>query len=216
LAEQALIDYVYLSHSHLDHVKGLPLLLDNVLAGRQTPVEIIASAGTAAAIANNLFNGLLWPDFGKIPSPEHPTMHIQVIAPATPLTVGGYELQVVPVHHSIECHGVLVTTKSGSLAYTGDTGPTEAFWQMVNAAPKLRAVICEVSFPNEMEGLARRSGHFTPAMLGAELAKYAPQSPSPILVTHMKPGQEEKLKAQLAELNDARIVVLRLMDELDL
>ncbi|MBN1960046.1 MAG: 3',5'-cyclic-nucleotide phosphodiesterase [Deltaproteobacteria bacterium] len=217
LIEQSNIDYIYLSHSHIDHVKGLPLLLDNVIANRNKPVTMIATAGTEAALSQHLFNGLLWPDFSKIPTCENPILRIRIITPREIFTLdGGFELLAIPVHHSIECHGIIVNTKSGAIAYTGDTGPTDEFWQVASSHPKLRAVICEVSFTNEMEKLAGLSGHLTPKMLANELTKFKPQNNTPIFITHMKPGLDDSLKAQLAELNDARIKILHLLDEINI
>ena len=44
------IDHVFLSHSHLDHVTSLPLLLDTVAAERKTPVTVYAQAATLGVI----------------------------------------------------------------------------------------------------------------------------------------------------------------------
>ena len=216
LAEQARVDFVFISHSHLDHVKGLPLLLDNIVGLRDKPLELIASPGTADILDRHLFNGLLWPDFSKIPSPDKPTIHTMRVTPGERCVLGGFELTLVPVHHTVECHGVIVTTKSGSLAYSGDTGPTFDFWNTVNALPKLRAVICEVSFPDELQELARVSGHLTPKLLAAELEKFAPQVDAPVYITHIKPAAEAKVKEQLLALGNPRVKLLRPMDEFDL
>lgn len=214
LDEQARIDYAFLTHSHLDHVKGLPLLLDNVVGARKQPLTVYCTDGTADALERHLFNGLLWPDFTRIPSPERPICRVHRLRPSEPVALEGFVLQAVPVRHTIECHGVLVTTKSGTLAYSGDTGPSEELWRAVNAAPKLRAVLCEVSFPSELDELARISGHLTPRLLAAELEKYHPQVAAPVLVVHVKPAHFEQVRQEIAALGDPRVRLLHPLEEL--
>lgn len=215
LAEQARVDAIFLTHSHLDHLKGVPLLLDNVIGRRQTPVELLASAGTAAALEAHLFSGPLWPDFTRIPSPEAPAVRLRRVPANELVRVGKHELVIVPVSHTVECHGVIVSDGTSAVAYTGDTGPTQAFWDRVRGWPGLRAIIVEVSFPNEQEDLALISGHLTPRLLAGELDKLG-ESTTPIYVGHMKPGHEEVIRAQLAELADPRLHFLKLMEELSL
>jgi ribonuclease BN (tRNA processing enzyme) len=215
LNDQVRVETVFLSHSHMDHIKGLPLLCDNVLGRRSGPVEVVATAGTADSLEQHLFNGKLWPDFTRIPSPEAPVVRIRRIEANTKVQVRGFELFAVPVHHTVECHGVIVSNATGSLAYTGDTGPTDAFWAALREWPKLRAILCEVSFPNDQEALARISGHLTPALLAAELEKI-PAVRAPIYISHVKPGQEELVHQEIAAIGDPRIRFSRLMEEIAL
>jgi ribonuclease BN (tRNA processing enzyme) len=215
LADQRRVDTVYLSHAHLDHTKDLPLLLDNVLGHREGPVEVVASDATARALEQHLFSGALWPDFTRIPSAEAPAVRIRRIPPGELTKVGRHELFTVPMTHAVECHGVIVTDAGGSVAYTGDTGPTDAFWERLKGWPRLRAILVEVSYPNELDELAHLAGHLTPRLLAAELDKLGPCS-VPIYVGHVKPGHEDVVRAQIAELGDPRLQLLKLMDELTL
>src|SRR5665647_1719385 len=66
------IEHVLLTHSHLDHVLALPLMVDATAARRTTPVHIHALAGTIAALKAHIFNDVIWPDFSRIPTPEAP------------------------------------------------------------------------------------------------------------------------------------------------
>jgi cAMP phosphodiesterase len=216
LAEQAGIDYVVLTHSHLDHVLGLPLLLDNVLAARQQPVEVFSSSATADALEQHLFNGLLWPDFTKLPSPDKPALRIRRLSARQTVTAGGFELTLIPVSHTVETHAVVVAGKWGSLLYSGDTGPTQEVWKVASTLSKLRAIICEVSMPNAMESLARMTGHLTPRLLAAELRKYTPATNAPVYVTHVKPALEAQVRTECVELGDPRIKPLRTLEELEL
>jgi ribonuclease BN (tRNA processing enzyme) len=216
LGEQARVDFVFISHSHMDHVKDLPLLLENVIGRREGPVTLVASPGTAEILERHLFNGLLWPDFTKVPSAENPVLQVQLAPAGAEVVLDGLELTLVPVDHTVEAHAVLVTGKSGTLAYTGDTGPTDALWRALGEVPRLRAIVCEVSFPDELEELAHVTKHLTPKLLAAELEKLPASLTVPVLVAHVKPGHEEPVRAQLAALGDPRVRMLRLLEEIEL
>ena len=50
------IDHVFITHSHLDHVLGLPLLLDAVGEQRSTPVVVHALPEVLDILSTDLFN----------------------------------------------------------------------------------------------------------------------------------------------------------------
>jgi len=79
LDELARIEHVFLTHSHLDHVLALPLLLDSVSGLRERPVTVHATAETLAILRAHLFNWLIWPDFNRIPDAERPFMVYRTI-----------------------------------------------------------------------------------------------------------------------------------------
>src|SRR5688500_7502113 len=60
------IDHVLLTHSHLDHVAALPLMVDAIAAQRTSPIQIHALQGTIDALRAHIFNNTIWPDFSKI------------------------------------------------------------------------------------------------------------------------------------------------------
>ncbi len=218
VVDQARIDAVVLSHCHLDHIRDLPLLADNVIGVRKKPVDIYCTAPTAETLERHIFNNAVWPDFTKIPNPadpDNPTVRIKRINSGETFTIDEYTIRTVAVNHPVDCQAILVQTKSGTLAYSGDTGPTEQLWQVLNGVEDLRAFIYEVSFPNHMTELARVSGHLTPQMMAEELKHFEPKTDAPVLIYHLKPGFQDVLKAQIAELGNSRVTVLKPMDEFD-
>jgi cAMP phosphodiesterase len=218
--EQARVDNVVLSHVHLDHIRDLPLIADNVIGVRKKPLDIHAAPFTATALEKHVFNDVIWPDFTKIPNPSdaegRPTLRIQRLTSGQSFQLGEHTIRTVPVNHPVDCQAIFVSTKTGTLVYSGDTGPTEQLWEAMNKLTDLRAFIFEVSFPNHMTKLAEISGHLTPEMMGRELTKFRPKSETAVLLYHLKPGFFDVLKAQIAELNDPRLTVLRPMDEFEL
>jgi len=220
VAQQAKVDNVILSHSHLDHIRDLALIADNVIGVRKKPLEIHAVDVTAGALEKHMFNDVIWPNFTKIPNPSdpesRPTLRIQRFKSGEPFRVGDYSVRTVAVSHPVDCQAIFVSTKSGTLVYSGDTGPTDKLWVALNQVEDLKALIFEVSFPNHLSKLAEVSGHLTPEMMTVELKKFRPKTDAAVLLYHMKPAYFDVLKAQVAELNDRRLTMLRPMDEFEL
>lgn len=212
VAAQVKIDHVFLSHVHLDHIRDLAMLSDNVIGLRPTPVTIHCSPFTAQALQTHFFNNVIWPDFTKIPNPADPlggpTLRIAPFAVGSRVAMGAYTFTTVPVHHPVDCQALFLSGDFGTFVYSGDTGPTQAMWQALNALTDLRALVTEVSFVDGMEKLAQVSGHLTPSLLGIELQKFHPKAAVPILLYHMKPSAEAALRGQIAALNHPNLQML--------
>ena len=88
MEELVRIDHVFLTHSHLDHVAGLPFLLDAVLDRRQGPVIVHASQSVIDTLKKHVFNWMLWPDFAVVPNPEHPVLHWEPLLSLCPSQLG--------------------------------------------------------------------------------------------------------------------------------
>src|SRR3990167_1433770 len=65
LEQMRRIDHVFLTHSHLDHIAALPLMLDAVSSLRNTPVPVPALPETIVAMQVHVFNNVIWPDFSR-------------------------------------------------------------------------------------------------------------------------------------------------------
>src|SRR5882757_6260624 len=79
LSELTLIDHIFITHSHLDHVNSIAFFVDSVGALRPKAVTVYATAATIATLKKNLFNWDIWPDFTVIPTPEDPWLRYQEI-----------------------------------------------------------------------------------------------------------------------------------------
>jgi cAMP phosphodiesterase len=79
IAELAQIDQIFLTHTHLDHIACLPLLIDTVGDMRNQPVTLHATEAVSEILRNHSFNWAVWPDFTDIPSSEHPFMRFEAI-----------------------------------------------------------------------------------------------------------------------------------------
>jgi len=189
------IDHVFLTHSHLDHVATLPLLLDSVSSWRDRPVTVYGQEVTLKALRDHIFNNVIWPDFSRIPSAQKPFMRYQVLPAGGEIALGELRIRSIPVNHVVPCVGYLIRGSKGSLAFSGDTTETDEFWRVLNACPDLRHVIVETSFLDKDEHICRLAHHFTPRMLTHELRKLNP-GPS-VHITHLMPGMEEEIMAEI-------------------
>lgn len=205
-AGQRRIRHIIVTHSHLDHIRGIPVLADNLFAGNARHSVVVAGCReTLDAIRAHLMNDILWPDFSRLPSPDAPVVRYLELAPEQETMVDGYSVTPVPVNHPVPAVGYLVRKEGSGLIYTGDTGPTERIWRY---ARDLTALIIEVSFPNEMESVAVESGHLTPRLLARELRKMA-NLPPRVLITHPKPLYFSDIEAELLELGIEGMEMLR-------
>ena len=198
LADLDSIRHVFLTHAHLDHIAGLPMLVDRVFDENFTvPLTVYAREETLRAIQQHLFNGVIWPDFAKLPSPQKPMLRYRVCSPGDTITIGHRDFYAVDVMHSVPSLGYTVQNSGGAFAVSGDTKTNETLWPVLNACSDLRVLVIEVSFPDEMERLASESGHYCPRTLTRDLERLR-HNPE-IWLTGMKPGEEAAILRQVTK-----------------
>ena len=205
LDELRRIRHVFLTHAHLDHVAGLPMLVDAIFADNlDLPLTVYARAETIAALRAHIFNWVIWPDFTELPSAERAVLRYHECNPGDTLTVGHRDFHAVEVSHTVPAMGYTVQNSGGVFAVSGDTRTNRTLWPVLNACDDLRALVIEVSFPDEMKELAEVAGHYCPQTLKADLAKleHAPE----IWITGMKPGEEDTIYRQVRALLPGRDV----------
>jgi len=196
LEELHSIRHVFLTHAHLDHIAGLPMLVDaNYEDDFDVPVTVYARTETLEAINAHLFNDVIWPDFTRIPSADNAILRYRECNPGDTVTIGDRDFNAVDVSHSVPSLGYTVQNCSGVFAVSGDTRTNETLWPALNACDDLRALVIEVSFPDELEALATASGHYTPRTMCADLERLRHQPE--IWLTGMKPGEEERILRQV-------------------
>lgn len=202
LDEMAAIDHILVSHSHLDHVLAIGLLADSVTRRREAqqrpPVQVHALPETLDALRRHILNGVIWPDFTRLPSAEHPVLALHPFAIGDMLQLGGRRIEVLPASHTVPAVGFAAFTHDGGAwVFTGDTGPNPALWARLSQLD-LRMLVIETAFRDDELALARISRHLCPALLSAELAGLT--RPTEVGITHVKPGELEAVMAEIAQL----------------
>src|SRR5262245_42742838 len=199
LAELTLIDHIFVTHSHLDHVNSIAFFVDSVGALRPKPVTVYATGPTIETLKKNLFNWDIWPDFTVIPSAEEPWLRYREIAVGEAITLGERKITVLLAVHTVPAVGYLLDSGKGSLDITGDTGPNDALWSVVNGIENLKYLIIETAFSDKDRRIAELSQHLCPSMLGEELTKL--ERHAEIYVTHLKPSEIELTMQEIEELS---------------
>ncbi len=214
LADQCALEAVLVSHAHLDHVKDLATVVDNRVQSGAPPLVIVGTKATLGVLRKHFFNGLLWPDFSQIPSPSAPGIVYRELGLEVPEQVCGFTVRALLVSHTIETCAFVVTSEEGrTMAYSGDTGPTERLWEALAAEQDLAAVLLEVSFPEKERKLATQSGHLTPQLVEAELKKLG-RPELPILLYHVKPVFQREVELECARITEANLSFLQLDEDL--
>ena len=202
LDELACVNHILISHSHLDHVLSIGLLADSVARRRegQHPVRVHALPATIDALRRHLFNGIIWPDFTRLPSADHPVLAFEPFEIGQVLDIGGRRIEVLPAVHTVPAVGFAVLPRSasaGAWVFTGDTGPNPALWQRLRSMNVAHLVI-ETAFSDEELVLAEISSHLCPSLLSQELEQLA--GSVRVYITHIKPGEVEAVMAQIEAL----------------
>jgi len=196
LDEMRGIEHVLLTHSHLDHVAALPLMIDAIAAGLTRPVQVHALAGTIAALKTHLFNDVIWPDFTRIPSPQAPFVQFREVRVGQTLHLGGKHIEVLPAVHTVPAVGYAVTAGDGCWVFTGDTERNPAFWRRLNQL-HVAALVIETAFSNRERDLAERSLHLSPRVLANELDHIDRTKSFPIYIMHTKPAETDLIMSEI-------------------
>lgn len=206
---QRKIRHIFVTHAHLDHIRGIPFLADNlIIGGRGDTVKINSIAPVIKTIRDNLLNGSIWPDFTVIPEPRNGLLKFVQLHDSRPISVNGYSVTPYRVKHSVPAVGYLVEDSRGKrFFYTGDTGPTGATWKKIGDR-QIHCMIIEVSFPNTMEEIAIKTGHLTTRLLKEELSTMG-RMPERICITHTKPQYIKSVRSELEGLHLKNLRLLR-------
>ncbi len=197
LAEMCVIDHVFVTHSHLDHIACLPLLVDSVGFMRDQPLVIHATDETLAILKQHVFNWEIWPDFSEIPNLHQPLLRYERIVVGETIELKGRKITPLPVNHVVPAVGFQIDSGKASLAFSGDTTVCDALWDAVNRIRNLEYLMIETAFSNAEKELAVVSKHLCPSMLNDELGKL--KLKPEIYITHLKPGEAELTMQEVGE-----------------
>jgi ribonuclease BN (tRNA processing enzyme) len=197
LSEQEKVSHILLTHCHYDHVRDVPAIALNI-SHFEKNIRVYSQASTLHAISDHILNGVIYPDFTKIPT-ANPPLEFCPLEPHKVEIIGGYKVLAVPVKHGVPTVGYQITSDEGrSLFYSGDTGPgLSSCWE--NISPQL--LFIDVTLPNRLKEHAVSSGHLTPRLLGEELAGfkrtrgYLPQ----VMIIHLSPVFEDEIKEEVEQ-----------------
>jgi len=189
------VDHVFITHSHMDHIASIPLMVDSVGEARNMPLTVYATVETIRILRSHIFNWLVWPDFTSIPDRRRPFLRFQPINVGEPVRLGTRRITALPAHHTVPAVAFCLDSGDAKLVYSGDTAYSSELIAAINAQTNLRHLIVETAFPNEQHGLALASRHLCPSMLMAMLEEIE-VSPD-VYISHLKPGHDDRIMTQI-------------------
>lgn len=207
LSEQKQICHIILSHLHFDHIKGLPLLADNLSEQMAGPIVVAGLPDLVQGLRRHILNTDVYPDFFRIPTPERPTYTASFLKPGQMSSFSGVDVTPILVNHTVPTTGFIVQDRSSAFVYSGDTYSTDELWHEAKQVPRLKAAFIECSYPNSMDEFARISKLLTPDLLAQEFRKLDRDDIS-VYAYHLKPAYKDQILRELRELHIPRLAVL--------
>ena len=207
LPEILRIRHIFLTHSHLDHVAGIPLMIDSVFSQIESPVTVYARLETLAALRNHIFKLEIWTDFSVLPQVDRPVIRFEELPPGGSVHLEGRRIHSIPVNHVVPAVGYCVESHGAAFAFSGDTTTNDSFWDGLNRFERLDLLFVETAFPNNDIDIARKSKHYCPQLLAADLLKlrHRPR----VCISHPKPGSEDMIARECrAEIRGFAVEVL--------
>ena len=162
---------LFITHAHIDHIGGLPSLLECFrLSGRRTPLRIWALPETMKVV-----DDLLQTFAFEIPLPLPYAVQLQRLegeGASSPL--GNISFSFIPVQHSIPTAGLRLSfprsnDKAWTVVYSSDT---KSFQSLEAFAQDCNLLILECTFLSSKNTIAERVGHMTARQAG-QLAQNA-------------------------------------------
>ena len=196
------VDHIFLTHSHLDHILCLPLLMDSVAGERGHSLVLHALPEVLEILKSHLFNWRIWPDFSRIPSVESPFLHYEPLQVGVPVRLGEREITAIPANHVVPAVGFLMRGTAASALFSGDTASHAELWELADATADLKHLFVECSFATAQQDVATASKHYSPDPLAADLALM--RSEPRVWISHLKPGNEAGIMAELEALAPGR------------
>jgi ribonuclease BN (tRNA processing enzyme) len=186
---------IVITHSHIDHIKELPFIVDTLFTKKARGITIWGSAPTIEALKMHIFNGLIWPDMDELKI-EEDFLTLRPI-PQEGFQTGELRVQAFPVDH-IEGSVCYVISEGGKhVLFSGDSGfDTRLFDLVKSLGDDLLALFVEVSFPDSMAEIAGVSRHLTPELVAKGLDGVVSSS-TKVIAYHIKPKYLDEVVAQL-------------------
>lgn len=211
-----IIEQVFLTHAHFDHILDLPFLIESYFDKRQKPLQIFALKETLDIVKKHIFNETIWPKFQEI---IHPTLGIPLltfheIALGEPVQCKDTTITAIPANHIVGACGYLIKKQDTSCIITGDSYINPETAHLINQDESIKCLVIDVSFPSNLESLAKESKHLTPLMLKELLQQI--NRPISVYPYHLKPAFENQIIDELSQITFANntIKVLQAGDEL--
>lgn len=198
---------IVISHTHLDHIAGLPIFVDDLFASLTEPLRIHVTAEMAEVLERDVFNWHVYPRFSELKNEQGSVLEYKHFEPGIPFSAAGLDVTAFTVNHNVSGAGFIVSDGTVSIGITGDTAETDAIWEAFSACQNLSAIFVECAFPDEMADLAIASHHLTPKRLAIELSKF--KHDCTVYVSNIKAMYRDRVVRQI---NEAAMPNVRILE----
>ncbi len=199
LEDMRKLRHIFISHSHMDHIASIPLLVDTLFSelNERHALIVHAQPRTIATFQNHIFNWEIWPDFTELPTKSAPVLQFQSLMPGERIDIDGRVVEMIEVNHTVPAAGFAVTSEDRVLVYSGDTTTNDNLWQVLNSYPRVDFMVVESAFANHDIKLAKLAHHYCPSLLAEDLKKFR-HFPR-LGISHLKPGEEKQIMEECRE-----------------
>ncbi len=196
--KSVLINHIFLTHAHCDHIIDLPFIVESYYEARKNPITIYGSKETINAVKKHIFNGDIWPDFSDINlyNDTKKSIVYKIIKENEIVNIGKYAIKAIYANHDKGSYAYSIIQNNSGCLISGDTYVNDKLWNELNNDTRLKSLFIECSFSSNMDKLALQSKHLTPKLLNEEIKKLKRKDVN-IFIYHMKPLYVEKIKKEL-------------------
>jgi hypothetical protein len=169
-------------------------------AGRP-PVRVHALPATIAALRLHIFNGVIWPDFTRLPDPAHPVLALHRGGGRPGAELGQRRSRCCRRATPCRPWAMPCWRPRGAWVFTGDTGPNPALWQRLASLP--------VASAGHRDRLPRRrtaTGPTQPPPVPSRNCWVnwpSWQQATEVCITHIKPGELDAVMAEVGRAGHA-------------
>ena len=196
LDEMSKLQHIFITHSHLDHIAMLPMLLDTIYDHLvQRPITLHCKQETFDVLSKHIFNWDVWPNFFELPDTKTPVIIHEAMQSGDWIEFQDKVIKMVEVNHVVPASAYIINYGKASIAFSGDTFTNDTFWNALNEETNVDAIIVECGFSNQDENLGRNAKHYYPNALAEDLEKLKHRPD--VYISHLQPGNEEEIIQQL-------------------
>ena len=190
---------IIITHAHLDHFAGLPLMIDNIFTELDHTIKVFAIEETVHSLHTHIFNNTIWPDFGSFKNSHGVNLQFVTIQPRTHFKIAGLKIMAIPVNHTVPSVGLIIEGDNTAIMISSDTGETEEIWAAAREVKNLRAAFIECSYPNRLSSLGISYGHLSPQLMLKQVQKIGRELP--VYAYHIKPAHMYEVLEELQQLH---------------
>lgn len=196
------IEHIFLTHSHLDHIIDIPFLADLFVTQKSVSLKIYALKETLDDLRQFIFNHQIWPNFEEIQliGNSHKTIELIEIKIDQAYTVDGVTLTPFKTNHTPGSCGYLIEKNNAGILFTADTHECSRIWELLDEKPHIHSLVIEVSFPSSFNQLAFDSKHLTPQLLSEQIT-LCHRHDFRIYVMHLKTLFYSTIKQELYDMD---------------